>query len=127
MAERIPVCHICGNNRQVWQNSAGQPFVCHRATHGNVIVKVDQPDNGRLPASTRRTSRTNNKRVITLRLPFIITLVFVTLKLCSVIEWSWLWVFSPLWIYFLIVISVTAFVIGAAILVAAMAVISKVK
>ena len=25
-----------------------------------------------------------------------LTLIFITLKLCSVIAWSWLWVLSPL-------------------------------
>ena len=34
-------------------------------------------------------------------LPFL-TLLFVTLKLNGVINWSWLWVLSPLWIGFLI-------------------------
>jgi hypothetical protein len=28
----------------------------------------------------------------------LLTIVFVTLKLCHVIEWSWLWVLGPLWI-----------------------------
>lgn len=28
----------------------------------------------------------------------IITIVFVVLKLTSVIDWSWWWVLSPLWI-----------------------------
>ena len=27
-----------------------------------------------------------------------LTLVFIVLKLCKVIDWSWWWVFSPLWI-----------------------------
>ena len=27
-----------------------------------------------------------------------ILLLFITLKLCHVINWSWWWVFSPLWI-----------------------------
>ena len=27
-----------------------------------------------------------------------LTIVFITLKLCHVIEWSWLWVLAPLWI-----------------------------
>lgn len=30
----------------------------------------------------------------------LLTLVFIVLKLCGVIEWSWLWVLSPLWISF---------------------------
>jgi hypothetical protein len=28
----------------------------------------------------------------------LLTIVFVTLKLCSVITWSWWWVLSPLWL-----------------------------
>lgn len=31
-------------------------------------------------------------------LPSIIAILFVTLKLCNVIGWSWWWVLSPLWI-----------------------------
>lgn len=28
---------------------------------------------------------------------FLLFLVFLTLKLCGVIEWSWWWVTAPLW------------------------------
>ena len=28
----------------------------------------------------------------------LLTIVFIVLKLCKVISWSWLWVLSPLWI-----------------------------
>lgn len=28
----------------------------------------------------------------------LVTIAFVVLKLCKVIDWSWWWVFSPLWI-----------------------------
>jgi hypothetical protein len=28
----------------------------------------------------------------------LLTIVFVTLKLCGVIGWSWWWVISPIWI-----------------------------
>ena len=31
-------------------------------------------------------------------LMLMLTAIFVTLKLCGVITWSWLWVLSPLWI-----------------------------
>jgi glucan phosphoethanolaminetransferase (alkaline phosphatase superfamily) len=27
-----------------------------------------------------------------------LTIVFIVLKLCKVITWSWLWVLSPVWI-----------------------------
>lgn len=30
----------------------------------------------------------------------LLTIVFITLKLCNVIDWSWWWVLSPLWIPF---------------------------
>ena len=28
----------------------------------------------------------------------LLAIAFIVLKLCHVIEWSWLWVLSPLWI-----------------------------
>ena len=28
----------------------------------------------------------------------LLALAFIVLKLCHVIEWSWVWVLSPLWI-----------------------------
>lgn len=28
----------------------------------------------------------------------LLTVAFIVLKLCNVIEWSWLWVLAPLWI-----------------------------
>lgn len=28
----------------------------------------------------------------------VLTIVFVVLKLCGLIQWSWVWVLSPLWI-----------------------------
>ena len=30
----------------------------------------------------------------------LLTLLFIGLKLGGVIDWSWLWVLAPLWIYF---------------------------
>lgn len=34
----------------------------------------------------------------------LLTIVFIVLKLCKVINWSWVWVLSPLWIGWLVVI-----------------------
>lgn len=34
----------------------------------------------------------------------LLTIVFITLKLCGVIAWSWLWVLAPAWITFAIVV-----------------------
>ena len=29
----------------------------------------------------------------------LLTVAFVVLKLCKVIDWSWVWVLSPIWIW----------------------------
>lgn len=34
----------------------------------------------------------------------ILGLIFITLKLCNVITWSWIWVLCPFWIGFAIVL-----------------------
>lgn len=39
-------------------------------------------------------------------LPMILFIVFLVLRLCKVIAWSWWWVTSPLWIMVLFVIGV---------------------
>ena len=36
----------------------------------------------------------------------ILLVVFIILKLCHVINWSWCWVLSPLWISFILLIIV---------------------
>lgn len=45
----------------------------------------------------------NNKTTVTTTSEGIgftgaLTIAFVVLKLCNVIDWSWVWVLSPLWI-----------------------------
>jgi len=39
-------------------------------------------------------------------LPAILGCIFITLKLCDVIDWSWWWVLSPFWITFIFMILV---------------------
>lgn len=34
----------------------------------------------------------------------LLTLIFIVLKLCQVINWSWIWVLSPMWISILLVV-----------------------
>ena len=34
----------------------------------------------------------------------LLTIAFIVLKLCHVIEWSWLWVLSPIWIGAIVVV-----------------------
>lgn len=36
----------------------------------------------------------------------VLTLIFVVLKLCKVIDWSWWWVLSPLWISTILIIAI---------------------
>ena len=57
-----------------------------------------------------------DKEVKTVGLGFAdaLTLLFIALKLTGVINWSWLWVLSPLWISisFLAVIAIVIVLIG---------------
>ena len=32
----------------------------------------------------------------------VLSLIFIVLKLCNVIQWSWIWVLSPIWISWII-------------------------
>lgn len=34
----------------------------------------------------------------------LLTIVFITLKLCGIINWGWLWILSPMWISCLVFI-----------------------
>lgn len=47
-----------------------------------------------------------NTTVYGLSLPSAVMIVFIVLKLCGVIAWSWWWVLSPLWISYAIAIIV---------------------
>ena len=40
----------------------------------------------------------NNKNTGVIGVTSLLGLIFIVLKLCHVIEWSWLWVLSPFWI-----------------------------
>ena len=45
----------------------------------------------------------------------VLALVFIVLKLCAVIAWSWWWVLAPLWIaviVWLLIFAVTCVVIA---------------
>lgn len=41
----------------------------------------------------------------------LLTLTFIVLKLCNVIQWSWWWVLSPIWIGLIILILFIAFLL----------------
>lgn len=41
----------------------------------------------------------------------LLTIVFIVLKLCGVIAWSWWWVLSPIWIPFGVALVLIALVL----------------
>lgn len=46
----------------------------------------------------------DNKKRSGLGICDVLTIIFVVLKLLGIINWSWLWVLSPIWIYIIIVL-----------------------
>lgn len=45
----------------------------------------------------------------------LLTIAFIVLKLCGVIDWSWIWVLAPLWIavaFGLLVAIIGAIIVG---------------
>jgi len=44
----------------------------------------------------------------------LLTIVFIVLKLCKVISWSWVWVLSPIWIF----VSILLLIFGIGLLIA---------
>ena len=45
-----------------------------------------------------------------------LTILFIGLKLCNVINWSWWWVLSPIWISLSLVFFILAIVLTVAII-----------
>ncbi len=52
---------------------------------------------------------TNKKRAISINLSWIV-LILVALKIFGIINWDWIWIFSPLW--FLLALFVLIIFIG---------------
>jgi len=44
----------------------------------------------------------------------VLFIAFLVLRLCEVIDWSWWWVFAPLWIPFGLVLAVVLVVLAIA-------------
>lgn len=55
-----------------------------------------------------------DSKTISIDFGSILLLAFIILKLCGVINWSWVWVLCPLWIGFALValIVVIAFIVS---------------
>lgn len=47
------------------------------------------------------TSNDNNNKISRGGVGFtsLLTILFIALKLCGIISWSWIWVFAPIWIH----------------------------
>ena len=41
-----------------------------------------------------------------------LTILFIALKLCGVIDWSWLWVLSPIWITLGLIASIAVIIVA---------------
>lgn len=46
----------------------------------------------------------NDRKYHGLGMVDVLLIVFIVLKLCGLINWSWVWVLSPLWIWFIVFI-----------------------
>jgi hypothetical protein len=49
----------------------------------------------------------------------LLTIVFITLKLLKVIDWSWVWVLSPVWISVALVLAIGLVMILVAVVIEA--------
>lgn len=49
----------------------------------------------------------SNEKSVSGRIGFtgVLAIVFIVLKLCGVIDWSWWWVLSPIWIPVLVLVA----------------------
>lgn len=56
------------------------------------------------------SNKENKAKVKFPSLSTILGVVFIVLKLCGVIEWSWVWVLAPFWIGAIITILTLVFV-----------------
>ena len=46
----------------------------------------------------------DNKNGVTIGFSSLLGLIFIILKLCHVIDWSWIWVLAPFWIEIALII-----------------------
>lgn len=109
--EWMPPCH--GGDRrfesgmrcklEVWVNWSNQ----HTAN-----VPVGKPayefESHRFRKTINIKTMANIQKTTSTSFPFlaILGLIFITLKLCNIITWSWWWVLAPLWGPFAIVLAV---------------------
>lgn len=62
-------------------------------------------------------SESNNKTVYSgggIGFGGLLAIVFITLKLCGIISWPWVWVLAPLWIPLALVLAFVGFCLSMA-------------
>lgn len=57
------------------------------------------------------SNNSSNGTAYSIRFPSVLTIVFIVLKLCGIIHWSWLWVLAPLWMPIVIVLFILLIII----------------
>lgn len=62
---------------------------------------------------TNKSSNNSNTTTVSGGIGFsgLLTIVFIVLKLCGVINWSWIWVFSPMWISAALCVAIFVFIV----------------
>lgn len=62
---------------------------------------------------TNKSSNNSNTTTVSGGIGFsgLLTIVFIVLKLCGVINWSWIWVFSPMWISAALCVAILIFIV----------------
>lgn len=62
---------------------------------------------------TNKSSNNSNTTTVSGGIGFsgLLTIVFIVLKLCGVIDWSWVWVFSPMWISAALCVAIFVFIV----------------
>jgi len=74
------------------------------------------PESFKVKTKTKQNNIMNQNAkqlILTPIIPHYLTLLFITLKLTKVIDWSWWWVMSPMWILFgfilMIILAISVF------------------
>ena len=59
-------------------------------------------------------NNSSNKSGSTVGIGFsgLLAVAFIVLKLCKVIDWSWVWVLSPIWIPFAIIVVILVVIVA---------------
>ena len=60
---------------------------------------------------TNKSSNNNTTVSGSIGFSGLLTIVFIVLKLCGVINWSWIWVFSPMWISAALCVAIFVFIV----------------